>query len=189
MSSLVVRKITERAPNAAELLTAASKAIPGVLSVAVMERILLTAISCGPPMVTVMLPSSPAPNKSTFIVLPREMVAPTSEAEPPAPTALTPRTCALGGVLEAGVDTLMSIPLTGTPAATVTTCGVVTGLVPPPVGGGGLAPVLGAGGVVGVELLPPPQAVSANNNISARNKEIVLPTKAKPRKPLVEMLV
>lgn len=45
MSSLLVRKITDLAPSAAELLTAASKAIPGVLLVAVIERMLLMAMS------------------------------------------------------------------------------------------------------------------------------------------------
>lgn len=122
-------------------------------------------------METVMLPSSPGPNKSTFIVLPREMVAPTSDAEPPLPKALTPSTCAFGGVAEAGEETLMSMPLTGTPADTVTTTGTVTGLVPPPIGGGGLAPTLGAGCVVDVEL-PPPQAISISVSESMRRRPV-----------------
>src|SRR5437868_6910480 len=121
MSSLLARKVTVRAPRAAVGSTVASKATPGVLSFAVTERMLVMVMSAGPLIVTVMLPSSPGPKISTFMLLPREMVPPTSEAEPPLPSALTPKTCALGGVTAPGEATLISIPATGAEATLTTT--------------------------------------------------------------------
>jgi hypothetical protein len=186
MSSLLARKKTVRAPSAAELLTLASKETPGVLSVDVMERMLLTLMSCGPSMVTVMLPLSPWPNMRTLMVAPREMVAPTFDADPPPPIALTPNTCAFGAGLEAGEETLISIPATAWPAGTLTNTGGLTGVGMPGVGvgtgvgaGGGLEVLVGEG--VGLFELPPPQPLTTNAMATAPTRD-TLRYKGPPRK-------
>ena len=91
------------------------------------------------------------------------MVPPTSEAEPPLPSALMPKTWALGGVVAPGEATLMSIPLTGL-AATFTTTGTVAGALLPPVLE---VTVLGDGVEV---LFPPPQAVSISETVITLKK-------------------
>src|SRR4051812_45526899 len=127
MSSLLVRRNTVRAPRAADALTVASNETPGLLFVEVIERMLVTMMSCGPSIVTVMLPSRPWPKSRTRMVAPREMVAPTLDADPPAPIGVTPKTSAFGTGLDAGEGTLMSTPATGRPAGTFTTTGATTG--------------------------------------------------------------
>jgi hypothetical protein len=120
-----------------------------------MPRMLLTAMSPGPEIVTVMLPLRPCPKISTFMVVPTWMVAPLLLAVPPEFTSETPSTSAFSGGDTAGATTLTSTPVSVCPAATVTTPAVLAGVVPPPVGVGGtgvLTEVVGAG----VEL-PPPQ--------------------------------
>ncbi|MCU1308568.1 MAG: hypothetical protein JWN45_3263 [Acidobacteriaceae bacterium] len=122
-------------------------------------RILLTAMSPGPEIVTVMLPLSPCPNSSTFMVLPTWMVAPLLLAVPPEFTSETPSTSAFSGGVTAGATTLTSTPVSVCPAATATTPDELAGVVPPP-GGVGLGTGVGIGELTevaggGVELPPP----------------------------------
>ena len=96
-------------------------------------------------METCMLLENPGPKSRTVTVEPRETMVPVLSADPPE-LVVAPSAWALGGGLEAGRETAMSIPEAAWPPARLTTVGAFT---PPVLGGGeglGLGLLLDAAG-------------------------------------------
>src|SRR5215470_11437805 len=121
-------------------------------------------ISGGPEIEICMLLESPGPKSSTLTVEPRLTMVPVLSAEPwGSETSVAPSTCAFSAGLAAAAETVISVPETDCPAASVTTAG---GLTPPTAG-------VGVGVGLGLDLLEPaepePQPVTVRRAIAIRN--------------------